>query len=353
MLNDKMNKVFEVTKHVIMNIFPDRYIRFLFDDKISLDDLVMHILFECCKNAYDLTAKKSSLRAHMDSPEMDDKRMMLQRTVQKINDYRMQEYRVHKKRTGIELDGLLPPRMNDIQRKIEGYQLNDLQYWEINNVHDMRLVSAIADEKIISKNFSKQTFVDCANEYDDIVRELREKAEEGPESMVFSSLAVFTLAWKYSFDFYYNIATEMEKMGIKNIEDMGKKCWLFCGMVGLISCLPFQYTGGIIYTDSRMVIIREKYVSIFMDLAEIDEVRYREALVTASVMQSCMTYRGIGIKEWFVENTTIEDWASVMEAYNVFQVFVPDKDWTNKRIKYVKEIYTVLRMQEKNPDFRS
>ena len=283
----------------------------------------------------------------MASPELDDERMMCQRTVQKINDYRMQEYLMRKEQTGIELDGLLPPKMDDIREKIEGYQYNDFQYWEINNVHDMRLVSAIADDRIMSKNFTKQTFIDYANEYDDVIQTMKVKSKEGPEGMVFGSLALYTLAWKYAFDFYYNIAVEMDRTGLKQIEDVERKCSLFCGPVGLISVLPPNYTGGVIHTDSRMVVIREKYVSSFLDLSEADETRYREALVTVSSMLMRMTYRGINIRKWFVENTTVGDWASVMETYNAFQIFVPDKNWTNKRIRYVKEIYMTLRQKDK------
>ena len=102
-----------------------------------------------------------------------------------------------------------------------------------------------------------------------------------------------------------------------------------------------------------MVLVRKKYVSSFIDLSEVDETRYREALVTVSSMLLYMTYRGIRIRDWFVANTSVEDWASVMETYDVFQVFVSDKSWTNKRVRYVKEIYTALRRQRKNPDFRS
>lgn len=96
----------------------------------------------------------------------------------------MQEYLTRKEQIGIELDGLLPPNMKDIKEKIEGYQFNDFQYWEINNVHDMRLVSAIADNRILSKNFTKQIFIEYANEYDDVIRTMKEKSEEGPEGMV-------------------------------------------------------------------------------------------------------------------------------------------------------------------------
>lgn len=348
-----MQEVFKAIKQVITNVFPDEYIFFLLEDKIDLDDLVMQILFECCKFAYDSTAKKSSLRAHMTSPGRDDERMLYQRTVKKINDYRMQEYLTRKEQIGIGLDGLLPPKMKDIKEKIVGYQFNDFQYWEINNVHDMRLVSAIADNKILSKNFSKQLFITYANEYDDIICTMKEKSEEGPEGMVFGSLALFTLAWKYAFDFYYNVAVEMDRIGQKHIEDVKRKCSLFCGPVGLISELPPQYTGGIIHTDSRMILIREKFVSSFLDLSETDEARYREALVTVSSMLMRMTYQGTNIRKWFVENTTVEDWALVMEEYDVFQIFVSDKSWTNRRIRYVKEIYTALRQANKNPDFRS
>ena len=347
-----MQKVFKTIKQVITSTLPDQYIYFLLEDRIDLDDLVMQILFECCKFAYDSTAKKSSLRAHMASPELDDERMLHQRTVKKINAYRMQEYLTRKEQIGIELDGLLPPNMKDIKEKIEGYQFNDFQYWEINNVHDMRLVSAIADNRILSKNFTKQIFIEYANEYDDVIRTMKEKSEEGPEGMVFGSLALFTLAWKYAFDFYYNVAVEMDRTGQKHIEDVERKCSLFCGPIGLVSVLPPQYTGGTIHTDSRMILIREKFASSFLNLSETDEDRYREALVTVSLMLMRMIYRGTNIRKWFVENTTVEDWALVMEEYNVFQIFVSNKNWTNKRIRYVKEIYT-LRQANKNPDFRS
>lgn len=78
-----MQKVFKAIKQVIMGTLPNRYVQFLLEDKINLDDLALQILFECCKYAYDTTAKKRSLRAHMSSPELDDERMMHQRTVQK------------------------------------------------------------------------------------------------------------------------------------------------------------------------------------------------------------------------------------------------------------------------------
>ena len=48
-----MQKVFKTIKQVITSTLPDQYIYFLLEDRIDLDDLVMQILFECCKFAYD------------------------------------------------------------------------------------------------------------------------------------------------------------------------------------------------------------------------------------------------------------------------------------------------------------
>lgn len=70
----------------------------------------------------------------------------------------------------------------------------------------------------------------------------------------------------------------MDRTGLGHIENVKQKCSLFCGPVGLISILQSHYTGGIIHTDSCMVLIREKYVSSFLNLSEIGEARYREAL---------------------------------------------------------------------------
>ena len=48
------------------------------------------------------------------------------------------------------------------------------------------------------------------------------------------------------------------------------------------------------------------------------------------------------------EETTIEDWASVFEMYDVFRTFVPDKDWTDSKIKTVRKIYDLLSLDYKS-----
>ena len=64
----------------------------------------------------------------------------------------------------------------------------------------MRLVSAISDDKILSKNFTKQTFIQYANKYDDVIRTMKLKSEEGPKGMAF---------WFFSIIYYIHLYGNM------------------------------------------------------------------------------------------------------------------------------------------------
>ena len=48
---------------------------------------------------------------------------------------------------------LLDKNMCGIDEKIAGYEYNDFQFWEIQNVHDMKLGDVIINGQISKKNF--------------------------------------------------------------------------------------------------------------------------------------------------------------------------------------------------------
>ena len=82
------------------------------------------------------------------------------------------------------------------------------------------------------------------------------------------------------------------------------------------------------------------------------ELQYSEALVIIATVLTRMTFQGEIIREWFVNHTSMEDWANIAQEYNVAQCFVRDKEWTKKRINFVKEIYRATHTETKNPDIR-
>lgn len=348
MLNKRMQKIKRTIKDVIQECYPLAYLEYVFSSKITLDDIAMQVLMECCKYAYDYTAEKHSLRHYIrvNGLDADSDRMVLQRTVQKINMFRQAEYDIRKKQTGMEIEGLQPKSMESMDDKLSGYEFNEFQFWEINDVHDLKLVDDIICGKIFKKNYSKDTFKEVAAEYDETVSAMIPNVGGADKIALFSSLAIFTWEWKYAFDFYYKIATEMETSKVKFIPDLAKRCSVFCGPVGVTSRLIFSHphlVGGTIHTDSRMLLLRDKFIPEFVNTSkeEFEAVteQYIEAIVLVTCMLTRMTYQKINIREWFRQNSTLEDWTDVMREYNVAQCFVNDKEWTNKRIRYVKEIY--------------
>lgn len=62
MLNDKMPAIAETIKEIIIYTLPVEYQLFLFEGKITLEDIVSQVLVECCKYAYDNTGLLSRKR---------------------------------------------------------------------------------------------------------------------------------------------------------------------------------------------------------------------------------------------------------------------------------------------------
>ena len=72
-----------------------------------------------------------------------------------------------------------------------------------------------------------------------------------------------------------------------------------------------------------------------------------EANVLVNAIRSHMHIGGIRLPLLIAQETTIDDWASVFEIYNVFQIFDPDKDWTDHKIKSVRKMYNLISMDYK------
>ena len=349
MLNEKMKAV-QIAIEQIINSYPKDYLNIVFGDRIIKEDLILQIMLECCKYAYDSTAEKHSIRYYCKNVEKNEEdyfRMNLQRTIRKIYGYREKEYEYKKIHAEVDIPELLPPDMCSINNKMAGYKLNEFQYWEINDVHDNKFVDDIVSGRILNKNYKNDLFREYAKEYDDIIIE-KLNCSYTVKDKFLALLACFTLEWKYAINLLYEIVTEMEKSGTKTIVNLERKYSLFCGPVALIS--NFDITGEIIHTDSRMLNIRRRFVYDFVHRNKINSLEYENQYREALVLQ-VLIYRKM--RSWFVMNTGIDDWYSVAETYGVAECIIKEKDWTNKKIKYLKEIWNLVNFDYKNPENRS
>ena len=355
MLTAKMQEIDLFLRQVIHTVFPSEYIRYIFDGIICEDDVVIQVLLECCKCAYDKTAEKKSIRAHLaeDSDE-DDIRMQVQRSNEKINKYRRAEYEYHKQ-SGLEIDGLLAPDMKSIDTRLDGYKYNDFQFWEIQNVKDMKLVWHIVNKSITRKNFTSYDIENDSEQYDDIIKELRETRDE-----IFYSLAFFTLEWKYHFEFFYALATEMSMKQMKSIPDLQRKISLLCGRPHITSILSIiaPKLGSSVITDSRMLVQRFKMIhevvsNAAADVPQSNLHRYQEAIVLSTLVRTQTIYRDIPLMDWFCENTSKDDWKSVFQKYNAFQIYNPNKLWTGSIVRNLKYLYQESSIKLDFPEKRS
>ena len=251
--------------------------------------------------------------------------------------------------------------LNNIKYRLAGHSINSFQFWEINNVHDMQLVKAIVERRISKKNFNNDMFIDYASEYDSTFVQFSKEWNKGNENVLFDFLAMFTLEWKYSFNFFYELANEMVRCNVSEIPDIKRRIVAFCGnpiINSLLLQINPRLVGGTIHMDSRMLVSRRKYIHDIVTAPkeefEEDLTRFLESLVVVASMLKFMTYRNIPIREWFIQNSTPDDWATVFRDYDIYQAFVPAKDWTDKKkIRYVKDMYNKISFDYKNPGNRS
>ena len=101
-----------------------------------------------------------------------------------------------------------------------------------------------------------------------------------------------------------------------------------------------------------MILQRQRFVNhiIHLPVGDLREVLFdmlSEANVLANAVQSHIPLRGIPMRQWFIENTNTDDWASVFETYDVFRSFESDKVWTSTKIQHVRKMFDVVSIDYK------
>lgn len=361
MLTDRMTGVAQAVQNQILTVFPAEYLQQTLSGKITLKDIILQILVECCKYAYDNTQEKHSLDYYLGGAASvdDSEKMQHQRTLNYIKEKR----KILDKQLRAEgwiVDGMVLKDMKDVEEKKKGYSINEFQFWETCNVHDMRLVKDVVNREIGNKNYSTQKLQEISDEYDNFVNALRDDWNGNNKKPLFDFLAMFTLEWKYSFDFYYEISEFMVGARVKTMPDVKNRIGLFTSPQTLYSELLLTHPEIFprpTLAESRMIVARRKYIDdiIMADAHSFELVKrqFAEALVIMSAILNQMTLEGIPIREWFVKKTEPKDWISAFKEYDVFQAFISPKQMDKKKTRIIKDIYNIMSLDYKNPDFRS
>ncbi len=306
-MNDVIMRVGASITEYLLKEFPKEYLMSVFGGRLQIDDLVDQIILECIKHAFDETQEKHSIRYFLKQngdDEKDDVRMRYSSLMSIVKSYKKKEIESLSSFGNSDLLAEAVTKMDDISDKLEGYKLSEMNFFELTNIGELELVKAVVNHRISSsKKISNDKFKEIANQYDKYVISWRELANDSDANKVFYSLAYFTIEWKYAFNFLHHCVKEMEKAGVKDEKVAVNKIGTLLGYRYIMSILGFNMS-----IDSRMVGYREGLIADFLKNPEI-ECQYREMLALLAAFKENMSIDDIPIKDWFVKNTNVSDWA--------------------------------------------
>lgn len=316
---------------------------------LSIEDVIDFVIYESIKAAYDEYAPKKSLRQHMieNGLDSDADRRRFSRQIQYAQYYRdLQQERIAD-RTGIEIDELSGKDMDNIDDRMAGHELNDMQFFELNNMLNMPVLKKIMGHQITSsKKVSNKTFVELMDEYDGFVKDLK-KDMDTPEKILFNSEAYFTLDWHYNIDIIYRIVIEAEKHGYPAFNPYNVR-----GIMGELSIPPTtRWFSEILTTECRMVLKRKDMLTLVYDISSEEREEFMNYL--AEFYRLRKVIKSSSDRKSVVElaaSTSLEERVNFIKSRQwVWDAHVDEKEWDVKRIKYAREIFEKMYLPIKQP----
>lgn len=317
------------------NYFPKRELYMV--SPFSVENLRDCIVMAIIKDAYYESEPKKSLRANRGTDE-DDLRMRDSRTMSYAQYYRTLQYDHIKEKTGIEISELLPGDVKSMEGKIEGYKITEMQYFELNTIAKLPLLKAIVSKRISNvKKISNDTFVDYMKEYDDLVKGLVAKLDGDDEEVIFATIALFTLEWKYNIELFYSCAVEAERNNVKDIPV--HRLAILCAELSMP--MPSD-VHQILHTESRFILHRLELVPSIYNAPdelwkEIQDKLWHYFVVQYDIEREIV--HKWSMPEYFATHIPRKEWADFFrEHYDLRKLYKP-KEWNNKRIRYIRKIY--------------
>lgn len=311
----------------------------------NLPDFRDCFIMEMIKDACHETASRQSLRSLRDG-DTDDIRMRDSRNVKYAQHYRNLQFEHIKNDIGWETPELLPDDVESMEGRLRGHQFTGMQYFELNTMADHPVLKAVVSKRICDvKKISNATFRDYMADYDSLTHELVKKLDGSDEDVIFATIALFTLEWKYCIEFSYACAVNAESANSKGIPL--NRIALLCA--DLSFSIPPEFT-TVLHTESRFVLHRMALVPAIYSNADWDEIEAKlcDYLTIRYYLKREIMHKW-SLPEYFRGTTTREQWADfIREHYDLRKIYTP-KNWTNSRIRYVRDFYQAIIQNQKPP----
>lgn len=141
-----------------------------------------------------------------------------------------------------------------MKTKLDGYQLTEMNFFELTTILENEFTKAFTELRLIdSKKIPNARFREIIAQYDNEILQMNGRWVKSDENIVFYTLAVFTLEWKYPINFIYSIVKRMEELGISEFPDQKSRMATFCADINYVSA----ELKARISTHSRMITVRD------------------------------------------------------------------------------------------------
>lgn len=313
---------------------------------MSIDEFADEIIMELIRHSFDLYQEKKSIRGHLVENEMldDSHRVAYGRALKYAQKYRDLEAdrRIAdgNQLSDEDISILRGTEMKNIEQKKVGHQITPMQFFELTQLREVDILKSFVEHRLENTHkVSHGLFKEMFSDYDLFLKNLCPSDDMTSEEYVFNTLAFWVLEWKYPLQFFYDVAVYMENNSINNIEAV-QLCRL-CG-----DCM-MTYKYGKVSTHSRFIKKRSDMILTVLYEAgnENDEVAFdtftleQYLTIKALILQRFMidVEKGVLLKDWFVQNTNVDDWASFLKEYDLFSI-IHDKEWNDSRINAVRDM---------------
>lgn len=310
----------------------------------SVRELRDSLIFEMIKTAYDRLEPKNSLRSHRGTDE-DYARMQDSRNKAYVQHYRDLQYE-ELLQQGWEEPNLLAQNVRSMEGRLDGHKMSEIQYYEMDALSRHPLLKTIVSKRICDvKKISNTTFCEYMQDYDQWVESLVFMLDGDDDDVVFATVELFTLEWKYCVDLFYRCAVEAEKNNCTEPDKL--KMVTVCADVTMPQPLNPAYTYS---THSRFIPYRNSLVPYMFNgygWDEINEKLYEYLIAKEFILVTA--YNGETIVDEFCNQTKKSEWADFLrKQFNLKEAF-SKKEWTNKRIRYVRKLYEIMTKNQPTP----
>lgn len=317
---------------------------------MSVMEFIDEMIMELIRYSFDLYQDKNSLRGHLQENKMfeDNQKAAYSRALKYAQEYRDLEADKRladgTQLTDEQLAILRGLEMKTMAQKKSGHKITPMQFFELTQLQRVRILKSFVEHRLENTHKVKHgDFKDMFSEYDDFLKSLIPTEKMTSEEIVFNTLAFWVLEWKYPLQFFYDVALFMEERVIDDIPAISLCC--LCG-----DCtMPYKY--GTVGTHSRFIKKRTSMIPKILceEGHETDDIDFNKftlgqyLTIKSLMMQNYMfdVDKGIMLKDWFYNNTSVDDWASFLKEYDLFSV-LKEKEWTDYRINTVRKLISKM-----------